>query len=114
MDNFSDLILGIFKSWYTKKGLLIALFSAPFLVVFLTSSIGVTGWQIPLGIIFFVELSIYLFWLQSQCPPKTPKDKVGFLISIACSNEEEERKLKEDLIIPLNKLIRKAHSLLMH
>lgn len=48
---------------------------------------------------------LFLWWLSIKLP-KTKKNKVGFLVAISCNDALEKKKIKEDFIDPLNKLIK--------
>lgn len=95
----------IIKHWYEKTGLIIALavgfFSTlAFLIPMQAKS------TIALTILIIIELLIFVIWYLSRRPPKTKKDKVGFLISIACDNDKESKKLRDDFIIPLRQQLK--------
>lgn len=103
MENL-ELIPFIKKHWYGYTGVLVAELVLVLALATCTNLIG-----IPLTysacIILLGLLGLYLFWVKSKKPPKTAPNKVGFLVSIYCSNEEDQLKIKEDLIIPLRKYI---------
>lgn len=104
MDGFHDLVLLIKKNWHSKLGILIAeLALAIFLATFanlLTIPINFSPVLIVIGLV-----GLFVFWVQTNKPPKTLPNKIGFLVSIYCSNEEDQLKVKEDLLIPLKQHI---------
>ncbi|MDD2913908.1 MAG: hypothetical protein PHP70_01180 [Gallionella sp.] len=93
------------ESWYKKSGLvtveLIALVTLATLLVQANAHILVWALLTP-----SVLLCIYLFWGYTTRPPIVPKDKVGFLVCITCTDEAELRKIEEDFIDPLRKLVK--------
>jgi hypothetical protein len=60
--------------------------------------------------VFFLALVItgglltVLWWFIRQ-PKKAEKNKIGFLVAIACSDTDERRRISEDFIRPLRRLI---------
>lgn len=60
--------------------------------------------------VFFVStviaevLLIVLWWFIRQ-PKKAEKNKIGFLVAIACSDADERKRISEDFIRPLKRLI---------
>ena len=63
-------------------------------------------WWVTILALIFVAFIVSLIWWISRRPPKTPKNKVGFLVGIACDRDDESKKLREDFVIPLRQLIK--------
>jgi len=51
-------------------------------------------------------ISVIIVWFISNRLPKTKKGKVGFVVCIQCSNEEENEKIREDFVVTLRKLLK--------
>lgn len=93
------------KHWYSKEGIVVAeIFSFSALVGF-AHLLGLKN-LVALILFSIFSLVLFFFWLFSMKPPKTPKNKVGFLISIASSDENDAKKVKEDLVVPLMQLVK--------
>ena len=93
------------KTWYEKRGLIAAL-----IVTFATSLATMVSVQMPIVAITIIEVTIcagiFIAWMLSRRPRKCPTEKIGFLTSIACSDDKVEKKLQEDFIQPLRTLIK--------
>ena len=53
-------------------------------------------------------ISVYVAWQWSKRPPKTKKNHLGFVVSIRCEDDKESRRVREDFVIPLRKLLRSS------
>jgi len=102
--NLHDLPLFLERSWYEKKGLVSAMVLAAGGIAGIL--LGHLGLSVTLLILLVVEIAIYVAWRISIQPPKTPDKKLGFLISIHCSDDAERQMLNEDFIQPLRGLLR--------
>ena len=100
MDGFHDLLLLIKKNWHSKLGILIGELAFAILLATFCNLLDI---PISFSLVFIVIglVSLFVFWIKTNKPPKTPKDKIGFLVSIYCSNEQDQLKVKEDLLVPL-------------
>lgn len=99
-----DLLEFFRRYWYEKVGLVIAIIFVVSLEIplFISTKASLT----VIGIITVITgLLLFLFWLIMRRLPKTPKNKIGFYISIFCSTTEEEAKVREDFVLPLRQLI---------
>ncbi len=95
--------------WFKKTGLVAALVVAISAELLWLAKVGAPWWStLPIALISAVIIT--LVWWRSKQPPKTRKDKIGFLISIACSDDVEAQKLREDFVIPLRKLIKSGRT----
>lgn len=103
--NFEQLLSFIHKQWFEKSGLVIALTVVLFAVEGLLVAAS-AQWLLNAGIAISVLVLIAIFWWISTRPPKTPENKIGFLVSITCGSDVESEKLKEDFLIPLKRLIK--------
>jgi tetratricopeptide (TPR) repeat protein len=102
----ADNIINILdKYWPYKNGL----FALIILIVGLETPILVAA-KSDLVVSFLVIgvsiATIFILWMYSRALPKTRKNKVGFVVSFACDNDEEAKKIKEDLILSLRRLIK--------
>ena len=58
-------------------------------------------------IIFVISLCVLISWYLSNYPRKNKKGKIGFIISLYCSDEKENKKIREDFIITIkNQLLK--------
>lgn len=93
------------KHWNTKIGLLVACFLTLSFEMALMTSVGSNG--ITQCLIYLLSAIIIItIWSYTNMLPRTKKGKVGFLVSIQCSNDEEYRKIKEDFVNTLRQLIK--------
>jgi hypothetical protein len=103
--NLEDLTHFVNKHWFTRTGLVVGLLAIsvaglPLLVAAKASIvIGSAIWLITVVMLLAI-------WCFSRRIPRTPKKKVGFLVSINCSDDNESKRLKEDFIVPLRQLVK--------
>lgn len=91
--------------WHKKSGLASAeIISISVLIALLANASA--GWLLGVCLTLLLALSIYIFWRYTTRPPVVPKDKVGFLVCITCSDEEELKTIVEDFIAPLRQLVK--------
>ena len=91
------------KLWFERRGLVSAIIVSTIASVpFLYGALGL--WPTVIATVL-VDAAIALIWWWSRIPPKTPSDKIGFLVSISCSDDNESKKLQEDFIRPLRELV---------
>lgn len=103
MENL-ELIVFIKKNWHSSIGIIIAELALTFLLATIVNLLDIPiGYAIILIVIGWVLL--YSFWSITNKPPKAKPNTIGFLVSIYCSNEEDQLKIKEDLLIPLKQHI---------
>lgn len=92
------------NNWHRKKGLFSLLIFA-----FLVTLSFVIAIQAPVYISMIImsvtEIIVFIGWLYAKKIPRTARGKVGFVVCIACSTSDEEKKIHEDFIIPLRQLI---------
>jgi tetratricopeptide (TPR) repeat protein len=53
-----------------------------------------------------IAITVIIIWFYDNRYPKIKKGKVGFAVSIQCSNEEEHKKIREDFITTLRQLLK--------
>ncbi len=102
--NAREIALFLETTWYEKKGLVAAMVVAAGSGLALL--LGHVGLSVALPLLAVVEIGIFVAWRSSIEPQKTPADKIGFLISISCNDEDERQMLNEDFIQPLRNLIK--------
>jgi len=56
------------------------------------------------------SLGLVFIWAYYRRPAVTPKNKLGFVVSIACAGEKEYLRVKDDFIFPLRKLIKSGNA----
>jgi len=100
-----DLIRLIEKHWVKKSGLIVSLILAVLVEAILLIAAESSFW-ISIGVVFATVLAIVSTWFISKKPPKTPKGKIGFLVSIAYTENEDSKKVREDFVIPLRQLVK--------
>lgn len=93
------------KSWYKKSGLAGALISIGLSVGFILATAGAIWWA-SVGVLVTSWSVVCVFWYHSIKIPKTKKNHIGFVTSIYCGDDEESRRIREDFIIPLRRLMR--------
>jgi len=109
MKNINEFVNFIESKWFDKTGLIAALLLTLIseLSFVLASDIY---WLIGLVLIIFSLSLIFGIWVWTRLPPKTPNDKVGFLVSITTSDDQESLRLKEDFLVPLRQLIKSGRT----
>ena len=92
------------KYWPQKKGLIFCLLA---IIVLEAPLFGILGFSKYLNLILLLVsiVIVILTWFYMRRIPKTKKNKVGFVVSIYCEDEVELKKIKEDFIKSLRKLI---------
>jgi tetratricopeptide (TPR) repeat protein len=103
--SFDQFLTFIQKQWFERSGLAIALSVTLFVIQGMLVAAS-APWWLNISIAAITLTLISIFWWFSTRPPKTPKDKIGFLVSITCGSDAESEKLKEDFLIPLKRLIK--------
>lgn len=109
MGDIVDKLLGIQKIWHTYLGLIAAeSFAIASFTLFL-KQIEIPFWGI--GIAALVTAIIILgIWLYSRSYPKTKKNKIGFVVSISCEDDQSHNKIRDDFVITLRKLVTAGNS----
>ncbi len=105
MENLDKAVYFLKTHWYSKNGLVVALIFSLVTLATIANSLGLDK-LIASVLIVLLLIALFCYWLFSMRPPKTPKNKIGFLISIATSNEDDAKKVKEDLVVPLKQLVK--------
>ncbi len=98
-----------YRHWHTRY----ALFISEILVIIVVSTIfNVLGLDSHIKLIIYVVMiiTVFLIWLYTNRLPRTPKNKIGFLICISTGKEIEPIKIKEDFVIILHELIKQGVS----
>jgi tetratricopeptide (TPR) repeat protein len=109
MDKFFDFIEKLKKYWPTPIGLIGATLFA--LSIETPLLLPLTLSKINYIICYIVTTSLITFiWFIYKRTPKTKKNKIGFVVSIICSNEDEGKKIHEDFTLTLQSLIKNSPS----
>jgi len=98
------IIEHIQNNWHTKISLILSIFVASILEISLLIYSKV-DLNFSIVIIFVSVILLIGTWLYAKKIPTTRKGKIGFVVCIACSTDDEEKKIREDFIIPLRQLI---------
>ena len=105
LDNLNDCVQFFKRYWFEQIGLVVLL-----IVISVTTATlliqGKAPWRVIIFVIALFDLFVYLAWWFSRKLTRTPKNKVGFLVSISCENDTESRKLREDFIVPLRQFMK--------
>lgn len=102
--DIKSLIILASHHWHTHRGLIFALAAV------ITLGIAIIGIIKAAGIAAIVLLSIlvittFTVWLWSNRKPKTPKGKVGFVVCIQYPDKLEQKKIREDFVTTLRRLL---------
>lgn len=90
--------------WPKPIGLVFSVIMAVFVSITLFSGIVENATIVLVSII--AVFAVIAIWFYSNCIKKTKKGKVGFVVSILCSNEKEDQLIREDFIATLRKLLK--------
>lgn len=104
-----DIAQFLETQWFKKAGLIASIIAAVSGELVWLANVN-AAWWVTLTITLGTALIITLSWLGSRRPTRTKKDKIGFLVSIACSDDLEAKKLREDFVIPLRNLIKSGRT----
>jgi len=107
LENFD--ISFIKNNWHLKTGLLGSELAYILFIATVSNLLGLDK-NFPIAFILLGNIAIWVCWLYSNKPPRTPNNKVGFLVSIYCSDEDDFKKIKEDLLVPLQQHIKGGNS----
>lgn len=90
------------RGYYVVLFILLVLVELPILVSTKSSLI--------LSFLLFIITGgfLYIIWRFTRSIPKTKKKKVGFVISITCDDEDEAKKIRQDFIFTLQRLIKEG------
>ncbi len=93
------------KNWHKPVGLIFSVGAAILFEIILLNSLDAT--VIVAGTVYIITSFVVPgIWFYSNRYPKTPDGKVGFVVSIECSTEEETKKIREDFVDTLRKLLK--------
>ncbi|MBI5889332.1 MAG: hypothetical protein HZB47_01495 [Nitrosomonadales bacterium] len=96
------------KLWFEKRGLVAAtIISTAGIFAILIGQVGLV-WSLVCTV--FVGFAIAISWWWSRQPPVTDFNRIGFLICISCSDDNESQKLEEDFIRPLSELLKSGRA----
>lgn len=109
MENIDTAIQILKKGWTQPYGLLTAIFLAFGME---TAFISATNPPLLVAalVVFIPSSAILAEWLWARRLPKTKKGKVGFAVSLWCSDEEAAHKVREDFVLSLQKLIKSGRT----
>lgn len=108
-DSIDRIIPILTKGWRQPYGLLTAI-----LLAFGLGTAFISATKPPLAVAVLVivgsSTAILIAWLLARRLPKTRKGKVGFAVSLWCSDEEAARKVREDFVLSLQRLIKSGRT----
>lgn len=91
------------QKWHEPVGVILAIVIFIFLEVSFFSYTDIYGKNI---VIILSCIIIFAIWFNGNRIPKTPKGKIGFFTSIQSSDEEENKRIKEDFIYTLEQTLK--------
>ncbi len=94
------------RNWHKPLGLIFTVASVILFDIILLKSINVSDIIVNTCVYSGTAIVSIITWFYSNRFQKTHKGKVGFVVCIQCSNKEEEKKIKEDFITTLRKLLK--------
>ena len=107
--SLNHFILLAHKYWLKPLGLIISCIISILLVTAICAVIKPNKYVI-VSLYLLPCLIIVFSWFYSRRYPKTKKYKIGFVVSITCSSEEDRIKIREDLIISLKELLKRGRT----
>jgi len=93
------------RNWHKPIGLIFSVAATLLFEIILLKSVNATD-IITASVYLITAPSVIAIWFYSNRFPKTKKGKVGFVVSILCSNEREDELIREDFIATLRKLLK--------
>jgi tetratricopeptide (TPR) repeat protein len=100
-----ERLLSLSKHWPYRTGyfaVLVFLWGIEASILVSTkASLGVST-----AILFGTAAVLFIAWYFSRSIPKTKSNKVGFVISIACDDESEAKRIRADFVLTLQRLIK--------
>lgn len=108
-----DIIIEIFKRfenffhenwhhWYILASIIVL---ENLLIIYFLKSVNLENF-ITYSFCIVLSLLTLLIWYKFKKIEKTPKGKIGFVVSIYCSEKNKENCIREDFVINLKKLIK--------
>jgi hypothetical protein len=94
------------RKWFTVRGLIVVAFFLTWTEAFLC--LGKIPHVATVLILLLSLLVLIRAWHISKRPPRTKKGKIGFVTCITCEDDEESKKIKNDLIVPLHTLVKQG------
>lgn len=102
MADASDLFEKAKSQWHNRSGLVYAIFCVN--AILALTPVAWTIWHLISSTV--ASTSVFVWWLLHQQPPKAKRGKIGFAITIYCSDEAVDLRVKEDFIVQLKKLVK--------
>ncbi len=96
------------KHWHEPIGIVFSVAAALLFEILLLNSVKANGIT-SVTVYLITAFVIIIIWLFSNRFPKTKKGKVGFVVSIQCSNDEENIKIREDFVATLRNLLKQGN-----
>lgn len=93
------------RNWHKPIGLVFTIAAVILFEIFLINSIKPSS-VTAIAVYSITAILVIIVWFYGNRIPKTPKGKVGFVVCIQYSNEEEQRVIREDFIKTLRKLLK--------
>jgi tetratricopeptide (TPR) repeat protein len=93
------------RHWHKPIGLIFTVAAAILFEIALLNSVKA---PVVVAVIVYLITAVFsiIFWFYSNRMPRTPNDKVGFVVCIHCPDEEEEKIIREDFVKTLRKLLK--------
>jgi tetratricopeptide (TPR) repeat protein len=93
------------RHWHKPLGLLVTIVTGLLFVTFLLNNINASSKTTILAYLIVTASSLIIWWYSNKIP-KTKKGKVGFVVCIQYSNDDEEKVISEDFVTTLRKLLK--------
>lgn len=93
------------SSWHKPISIILSIVAASLIEIPLLRSVEASS-TTSATVYLITFPAIIIGWFYTNRLPKTPKGKVGFVVCIQCSNEEENKKIREDFITTLRLLLK--------
>ena len=103
MDKSNEYLDFLKDKFQSKRGLLIS--AVALATLFFNTVLQKLDIVSFLWTLAFFEFALLILWWSMRQPKKTEKNKIGFLVAISCSDSDERKKIAEDFIYPLKRLI---------
>lgn len=97
------------KKWVTPSGLIFACLFMSLLEATILKLYDIKFEFLLYAWVGTVSL-ISLVWFYSRRYPRAPKNRVGFAVSIFSADDKDAKKLREDFILPLRRLVKSGTS----
>jgi len=107
--SYKELLEIIERKWPEPIGLIAAELLATVAFSLILNSADIKGWLFLL-LVLLLAAAVAVAWALGRRLKRTPKDKLGFYVSLYCPNDQESIRLREDFIQPLRQLVKSGRA----